>query len=570
VSSRFHVEKADLLFEAAFEKPDFALLRDTSGLLEHLFRRLEPHGLRLNDLRLERGAGGLGDFHVLCYLFNYIDRNILSILAEDVKQDLGLSDSTIGFLYGTAFAVFYAVFGIPFGRLADAWIRKNLIAIGLFFWSLMTALSGTARGFGSLATFRIGVGVGESSASPAAFSMLGDYFPPRLRATAVAIYSSGVYIGAGIGLFLGGLIVGNWNAAFPDGNSPFGLAGWQAAFFAVGIPGLVMAVWVWTLREPVRGMSEGLAVPPAHPHPVRELFLELAAVLPPLTLWTLWRAGAGVRGILLNVALGGVCAGGAWALIGLLGSVPQWVALAIGLYAFFSWLQGMALRDPATFQMIYRSKAVVYGMIGFAWLAFVSYGFNFWTPPFFQRAHGVSVAEVGVVLGLSGAVAGWLGVSGGGILSDRLKATRAKARLEVGMATALVSGPLALLLVRSDNLVAAYVFNFIFQLFSPFWIGSAIALSNELVMPRMRATASAYYILAVTFIGLALGPYAMGQISDRLTKAGQSSGDALGAAMQWGLLPYLLAFFFLWLASRHVVAEEASRLDRARAAGEPV
>src|SRR5688572_13912606 len=84
---------------------------------------------------------------VLCFLFNYIDRNILSILAEDVKTDLGLSDSTIGFLYGTAFAVFYAVFGIAFGRLADAWIRKNLIAIGLFFWSLMTALTGTAGSF---------------------------------------------------------------------------------------------------------------------------------------------------------------------------------------------------------------------------------------------------------------------------------------------------------------------------------------------------------------------------------------------------------------------------------------
>jgi MFS family permease len=138
------------------------------------------------------------------------------------------------------------------------------------------------------------------------------------------------------------------------------------------------------------------------------------------------------------------------------------------------------------------------------------------------------------------------------------------------MVTALVSGPLALLLVRSESLVLAYVFNFIFQLFSPFWIGSAIALANEMVVPRMRATASAYYILAVTFIGLALGPYTMGQISDRLAKAGHSGGEALGAAMQWGLLPYLLAFFFLWLASRHVVKEESSRLERARALGEQV
>jgi MFS family permease len=435
----------------------------------------------------------------------------------------------------------------------------------------MTALSGTSRGFGTLAGFRIGVGVGESSASPAAFSMLGDYFPPRLRATAVAIYSSGVYIGAGVGLFLGGLIVGNWNERYAAGGAPFGLAGWQAAFFAVGLPGLIMALWVRTLREPVRGQSEGLVMQQAHAHPLQELFRELAAVLPPLTLVTLARAGAGARGIAINLGIAAACAGGAAAMISILGSPPQWIALAIGLYAFFSWLQGLALRDRATFSMIYKSKAVVYGEIGFAWIAFVGYGFNFWTPPFFQREHGVSVAEAGVILGLSGAIAGWMGVSGGGILSDRLRVTRAKARLEMGMVTALVSGPLAFIMVQAGNVTMAYVFNFIYQLFSPFWIGSAVALANEMVVPRMRATASAYYILAVTFIGLALGPYTVGQISDRLAKAGGlTSGQALGTAMKWSLVAYAIGFIFLWLSSRHVVKEEASRLERARALGEPV
>ena len=98
---------------------------------------------------------------VIVYVFNFIDRQILSILNEDIKADLGLTDAQMGFLFGTAFAVFYAVFGIPLGRLADMWVRRKMIAIGLFFWSLMTALSGTARGFASLATFRIGVGIGE-------------------------------------------------------------------------------------------------------------------------------------------------------------------------------------------------------------------------------------------------------------------------------------------------------------------------------------------------------------------------------------------------------------------------
>jgi len=156
----------------------------------------------------------------LVYVFNFIDRQILSVLAEDIKRDLGLSDSQIGFLYGTAFAVFYAFFGIPLGRLADVWVRRTLIAIGLAFWSGMTALSGTSRNFGMLATYRFGVGVGEASASPAAFSMLSDYFPARLRATAISLYSSGVYIGAGLGIFLGGSIVDAWNGAYPEAG-PF-------------------------------------------------------------------------------------------------------------------------------------------------------------------------------------------------------------------------------------------------------------------------------------------------------------------------------------------------------------
>ena len=141
---------------------------------------------------------------IIVYVFNFIDRQILSILAEEIKADLGISDSDIGFLYGTAFAVFYAVFGIPLGRLADVWVRRTLIAAGLAFWSLMTALSGTARSFMTLALYRFGVGIGEASATPAAFSMLSDMFPPQQRATVLSIYSGGIYIGAGIGLFLGG------------------------------------------------------------------------------------------------------------------------------------------------------------------------------------------------------------------------------------------------------------------------------------------------------------------------------------------------------------------------------
>ena len=507
---------------------------------------------------------------MLVYVFNFIDRQILSILAEDIKADLGLSDASLGFLYGTAFAVFYAIFGIPLGRLADIWVRKNLISLGLCFWSIMTALSGTAGRFASLAAFRIGVGVGESSASPAAFSMLGDYFPPRLRATAMAVYSSGVYIGAGVGIFLGGLIVDNWNARFPDDTAPFGLAGWQAAFFIVGLPGVLMALWVRSLREPIRGQSEGIIQSETHPHPFREFWREMAAVLPLLSLVSLLNSGAGGSILVLNLGIAAGCGLAAWGLILWLGSAPQWIALAIGLYAFLSWVQGLALRDRPAFVMIYRSRAMLFGMVGFAWLAFVGYGVGFWAPPFFLRVHGVSASQAGTVLGLTAATAGWLGVSAGGVLSDRLKARFGKARLLVGIATAVVSVPMGILLFSTDSLRLAYLFNFFFSLLSPFWIGSAVALANELVMPRMRATASAFYILAVTFIGLALGPYTVGQLSDKFVQAGSESGEALRAALLLGLSGCVLAVAFLWLASRHVEAEESSRIERARAAGEPV
>ena len=132
---------------------------------------------------------------VIVYIFNFIDRQIVSILAESIKADLDLDDAQIGFLYGTAFAVFYALFGIPLGRLADSWYRGRLMAIGLALWSSMTALSGFSQNFAMLAAARVGVGIGEASASPAAYSMIADYFPTERRATALSIYSSGLYLG---------------------------------------------------------------------------------------------------------------------------------------------------------------------------------------------------------------------------------------------------------------------------------------------------------------------------------------------------------------------------------------
>ena len=202
----------------------------------------------------------------LVYILNFVDRQVISILAEDIKRDLNLKDEDLGFLYGTAFGVFYSLFGIPLGRLADSWNRVRLMTIGLGLWSTMTVLSGLSSTGTHLAAARIGVGIGEATASPSAYSLISDWFPKKLRATALSIYSAGLYVGGGISLFIGGLIVQNWNRAYPAGG-PFGLAGWQAAFLAVGLPGVLMAIWVATMREPIRGQSEGLTTDP-HPAPL--------------------------------------------------------------------------------------------------------------------------------------------------------------------------------------------------------------------------------------------------------------------------------------------------------------
>ncbi len=502
----------------------------------------------------------------IVYIFNFIDRQILSILAEEIKADLGITDGEIGFLYGTAFAVFYAVFGIPLGRLADTWVRKSLISIGLLFWSVMTALSGTARGFATLATYRIGVGIGEASASPAAFSMLSDYFSPARRATALAIYSSGVYVGAGIGIFLGGIILDGWNAAYPV-DPPFGLKGWHVAFFAVGLPGILMSIWVWTLREPVRGQSEGLITPP-HPHPFRETWRELTSILPIVSLARL--AAGGSRMVMINLAAGVVTALLAWLLIVQTGSTAQWVALGIGVYASFSWAQNLAIADPATFAMVFRSKAVIYSVLGFPSIAFVSYGLGFWGPPFFQRVHGASAAETGTVLGLVSAACGLGGVVLGGVLADRLRVRYAAGKIYVGLLSAITSIPTAFLMVIVEDKIVAYALFAVFSITSPMWIGPAASMVQDLVMPRMRAIASAFYVLMVTFIGLALGPYTIGQISDTAQRGGTDPSAALTEGMLIGSGMLFVAIIGLVASMRHIEADEASRLDRAKALGETV
>ena len=177
------------------------------------------------------------------YAFNFIDRQLLAILQESIKADLGLSDSQLGLLTGFAFAVFYVTAGIPIARWADHANRRNIVAGSLFIWSFMTALSGLVQNYAQLVLARIGVGIGEAGGSPPSHSIISDIFPPNRRATALGFYSTGVSFG-----ILFGFLFGGWLNEF---------FGWRVAFMVVGIPGVFLAgILMLTLREPTRGMIE--------------------------------------------------------------------------------------------------------------------------------------------------------------------------------------------------------------------------------------------------------------------------------------------------------------------------
>ncbi len=189
----------------------------------------------------------------LAYVFSFIDRQILSLLVGPIQRDLGISDKQLSLLMGASFAVFYTLFGIPLGRLADTRNRRNLIAAGIAFWSMMTAACGVTRTFWQLALARMGVGVGEATLSPSAYSLIADYFRPERRSTAMGVYSMGIYLWSGLSFILGGLVV-KFASAQESSLLPFigPIRSWQMVFLYVGLPGLAVSLLLFTIREPLR------------------------------------------------------------------------------------------------------------------------------------------------------------------------------------------------------------------------------------------------------------------------------------------------------------------------------
>lgn len=275
------------------------------------------------------------------YMLSFVDRTILSLLVGSIKRDLGISDTQIGLLQGLSFALFYTVMGLPLGRLADTRNRRNLIAAGVVIWSLFTGICSLAKTFWSLFVTRIGVGIGEAGLSPAAYSLIADYFPPERLGTAISVYYMGVFLGASMAMLLGGMVVDTMARIHTVTLPLIGtIASWRVTFLIVGAPGLLGALVVYTIKEPLRKdmlkSAQGAAAHLSFGESLGQLRLRwqsvagisLAMVFQSMANyalvswgptyfarvhgWTAGQSGRALAAILLTAGCGGMYVGGRW------------------------------------------------------------------------------------------------------------------------------------------------------------------------------------------------------------------------------------------------------------------
>jgi MFS family permease len=493
---------------------------------------------------------------LLANMLNYIDRQIPSILAQSIKADLKLDDAALGFLMGTAFAVFYAVVGIAMGRVSDGVSRKKLMALGLALWSVMTALGGTATSFATLSLARIGVGVGEATANPCSHSLLADTFPQRNRAAALGAYLAGTFIGTALALIIGGYFVQHWKdicTAVPiDGACR--IANWKAALIAVGLPGIPLAIAVAFVKEPPRTHA-----PPASVG--RYTASEFAAAIPPFTFVALYRLG-GAPALARNLTLAVGVAVAAILLTQLTGDLAQWLATAIGIYAVVTWAHVQKLRDRPLFSLTFGCPTFLLAMIGSALIACIGGATSAWSAPYAIRTLGLSPMQTGLSLGLIHAGGSTVGVIAGGWLTDRWKQRDAGA--PIWMATiALLGGlPSMLVMLTTKEVNVFLAASLVFALFTSSWGGAYAALMQDLVLPRMRGAAAAAFSLFSIVVASGAGPYWVGKIS---TVTGSLRTGMLSMQI---LLPFAMVLLVI-TALRLRGTTLQSRRTRAELFGEP-
>jgi MFS family permease len=508
-----------------------------------------------------------------------LDRNILAILAPRIKKSLAIGDSEMGLLYGTVFALFYALFSLPLGRLADGWIRTRLLGIALSFWSLATGLAAFAHGFGLLAISRLGVGIGEGATSPAGTSLVYDHFPKQRRGLAMAAIAAAIALGLGGSSILGGVTADWWDRVYPGSTAPFGFKGWQFAFLMASLPGIALAALLWRMPEPERGRLDGIRSP-RDPHPLRASLALLGSITPLANWWSLAKRKATTRDFGLNLlALAVIVLAMAlltWVTTVLSPRPPlnlaglslspqalQWGVIGFGLFVVLNLLQSLRISDPPAFAVITGSPSLLLCMAIGSLQMMINYGVMGFTPSFLMKHFGLSPASTGIQFGLLSAALGIAGPLMAGPLSDRLSARFAAAgRVYVTLFSLVLSPLLAIWVYSAADPRSFYARFVLYSLVLTAWLPPLYAVLFEQVLPRMRGITSSTYVIVSTIFGLGMGPFIVGIISDA------NGGNLAAAILNINWVAPAIAVMLVILA-RRAKRDEEGLLERARKAGEP-
>ncbi|MFJ3482019.1 spinster family MFS transporter [Pseudomonas sp. NPDC090202] len=422
----------------------------------------------------------------LANLFNFFDRTIPAIIIEPIRMEWRLSDFQIGII-GTAFTLVYAVAGLPLGRLADTGSRRKLMGWGLAVWSGLTAVNGLVGNFWAFLLVRMGVGIGEASYAPAANSLIGDLFPAYRRARAMGIFM----LGLPLGLLLAFFTIGAMVKAFDS---------WRAPFFIAAVPGLLLAVFMFFIREPARGAAETVAISQEKiDKPIRRVL-----------------------------------------------SIPtfRWLVLA-----------GLAFN-------------------------FATYACNSFMVPMLQRYFLMPLQEAAMATGMIVGVTGLVGLTAGGWIADKLHQRWANGRLlfaALSMTVASLCTGYALHAGRIEIGVFVAVFS-VGWLFSYNFYTCVYTAIQDVVQPRLRATAMALFFAGLYLLGGGLGPVVVGLLSDHFAHTAMAAAEveqmseafkAIGLHDAMYLIPVALAFALVFLAcASRCFSRDAQRMREGMVADE--
>ncbi|MBL0215985.1 MAG: MFS transporter [Myxococcales bacterium] len=399
---------------------------------------------------------------VIVYTMNFLDRQILGILAGPIKAELHLTDGQLGLMGGLAFAVLYSTLGIPIAWLADRSSRRRIIAYALGVWSAFTAVCGLATNFWQLFLARVGVGIGEAGGVAPSYSLIGDYFPKEQRARALSVYSLGIPIGSGCGILFGGLIAAHIN--------------WRYAFLIVGSAGLLLAPLLRaTVKDPARGGLDATGKP-------------VAKVAPP---------------------------------------------------AFLD-----------VFRVVVRKRTFWLMAFGAAASSICGYGIAFWLPQFFTRSMHLTLTDTSWFYGAITFFGGCFGIVGGGVVADKFGARNRSAYPLIPAIAFMIAMPCFFLAVNSSSLYFAFPLFLIPTALNLMWLGPILTAVQHLVPAHMRTTASAMFLLINNLLGIAVGYYYFGAVSDALRPT--YGDESLRYAIYTGLGFYVVSSILFVFASKSI------------------